>query len=175
VIIVTRASVPSRGGRRWSAILTTSYVRFVILLGLLPGIVFTSPMDAIGQPENRRLGVGIVVGGFSGVTAKYYFGSETAIRSADLHISLDISSDFAVMSHALFEASIPDSPLTFVAGLGGILESQKNEINVGASSAIGVFFVKHRFDVFMQAFPQVILSSEIDPQLRWSVGIRYYF
>jgi hypothetical protein len=170
----TRASVQSRGGHQQSTRLTTRSVRIVILLGILLGLVFASPADALGQPENRRLGVGIVVGGFSGVTAKYYFGLEKGVRSADLHVSLDISSDYAVMSHVLFEAAIPDSPLTFVAGLGGILASQKNEINVGASSAIGVFFVKHRFDVFMQAFPQVILTSEFDPQLRWSVGIRYY-
>jgi hypothetical protein len=121
------------------------------------------------------LGVGVVVGGFSGVSAKYYFGLEKGVRAADIHLSLDIGSDFSIMSHVLYERPIAGSPLIFVAGAGATVESKKDLTRWGGSGTIGVLFVKHRFDVFMQAFPQVIFSPEIDPRLRWSVGIRYFF
>jgi hypothetical protein len=143
------------------------------LLLLLSWTILFEPVTA--QPENRRLGVGVVVGGFSGLSAKYYFGLQKGVRAADIHLSLDIGSDFSIMSHVLFERPIAGSPLTFVAGAGATVENEKSDTRWGGSGTIGVLFVKHRFDVFMQAFPQVIFSPEIDPRLRWSVGIRYFF
>ncbi len=137
-------------------------------------LVLLIPHTAAAQPEDRRLGVGILVGGFSGLSAKYYFGPSKGIRSTDLHLSIDIGSEFSAMGHLLLERALPGSPLVFVTGVGVLFEHTKDESRTGASGTVGILFVKHRFDVFMQVFPQVIFVPDIDTLLRWSVGIRYY-
>ena len=77
-------------------------------------LVLLIPHTAAAQPEDRRLGVGILVGGFSGLSAKYYFGPSHGVHATDLHLSIDIGSEFSAMAHLLLERALQGSPLVFV-------------------------------------------------------------
>ena len=133
------------------------------------------PSQVLAQPEGKRLGIGVVVGGFSGASFKYHVATDGLVDAIDLHVSLEIGSDLATMGHVLHEQPLPDSPLTLLAGIGVVFEHRDDSAAYGSSGTLGFLFEKYRFDVFMQVFPQVIFGPDMDSRLRWSVGIRYFF
>lgn len=153
------------------------------LLLVVVATVATSTLETqsvFAQPEERRFGLGVTVGDFSGLAFIYHLdpilSPHTLPRMAaiDLNLAIEFRGDFTVMSHLLFGGRIPGSELLYFVGPGFVFGSRKNGALMGGSSSAGVLFMKRRFDVFMSLFPQIIINPGFRGRIEWAVGLRYY-
>jgi len=76
--------------------------------------------------------------------------------------------------HALTYKSIVDSPLKFFLGAGAVFGSERTRLFWGLSSSLGVYFEKHRFEVFMQITPRVLITLDLIGEFGSAAGLRYY-
>ncbi len=122
------------------------------------------------------VGVGVMAGDPTGLTAKYRFDATNAV---DLGIGLD---DFSVHADYLWHdwSLFPQSPQTRPAayyGFGAGLIDRKHDSILMARALAGVslFFTSQPFELFAELAPVLKLTGDSGLDLDAAVGVRYYF
>lgn len=91
----------------------------------------------------------------------------------------NLSDFFFLSGHALYERTIPDSPLGYYLGPGGIAGIQKEDSQsdfvIGVSGTFGVHFFVERYEVFLQVNPRFELLPGTEGHIGGGIGVRYYF
>ena len=161
----------------------TSLIKLSRLATLFIGAVllFAPPMQSVqAQPNAQRFGLGGTVGSTPGVTFKLYLEPDSARTTVAENYAIDVSIswlDNAVYLwsvHALTNRSLADSPLKLFLGPGAVFGSDHARLFFGLSSSLGVYFEKHRFEVFMQITPRILFAPDLKGEFGSAVGLRYY-
>lgn len=125
------------------------------------------------------LGLGIVAGDPTGITAKYWTSKNTALcgacgwsfrREGYLHIN----GDFVYHNFKLFPVEKGELPLYF--GLGGRL-ALKDDPEIGIRIPVGILYLFEDapFDAFFELSPYLNLYPRTDMFLSASLGGRFFF
>ena len=153
-------------------------MRYLIVAALLL-VVF--PQIAAAGSNKSGLGVGIIVGEPTGIDAKYWLGSDSALQGAvawstssnsNLHLHLD----YIVHKWNLIDVSSGSMPLYF--GIGGRIKFRENSgDDVGIRIPIGLsyMFSDDPFDLFLEVVPILDLSPDTDFGFNGAIGGRWFF
>ena len=120
-----------------------------------------------------------MVGKTAGATIKLYIRSTAGpppgenLTSVGLDLSIN-DQEYLWTAHAVIHRPISGSPLNLFLGPGAAFGSRNDELFFGPSSALGIFFDKHRFEVFMQVTPRIVVSPYLRGEFGSAVGLRYY-
>jgi hypothetical protein len=151
-------------------------------LHLMLAIVAVLAGTAAAQPGGAgKLGVGLMGGSPSGLSAKAWLSSNTALDAGlgwgswwdqgHLHVHADFLYHFKNLVPDLEFATLPP-----YVGLGGRL-GFFDDIRIGARVPIGItlLFKDYPFDLFLEVVPVVKLVPTIGGDWDSSAGFRYYF
>jgi len=145
----------------------------LILVALVPLLL---PIFAHGADGD--LGVGVILGEPTGLTAKLYLSSNDAV---DLAASWSFRSELIYL-HADYIRHFPKAlgrdlePLVLYAGIGGLVQLSNNPV-VGARFPVGInFFLDDApFEFFLELGPALLIVPETDFDFTGGIGVRYYF
>jgi hypothetical protein len=140
---------------------------------------------ALGTAEPSGLGLGIVVGEPTGLSAKAWLSDNSAVDAAAAwsvggrYQAVHVHADFLHHNFGLFEVAPGDLPLYY--GIGGRIKlagHEKNqEMRLGVRVPVGIsyLFDSSRFDLFLEVVP--LLDLVPSTRFGWNsgVGFRYYF
>ncbi len=135
---------------------------------------------SISFAQKSGYGFGVMIGEPTGISAKYWFDTETAV-SGGLAYSI-LSGNSKVSLHADYIYHLPgiidfkNEEIPFYYGFGFRLRT-------GGSSSLGVRgvtgFVWQRndypVDIFLEAAPVFLLLPETKLEVDFALGARYYF
>ncbi len=143
----------------------------VVLCGFLAW-----PVQAQRTTPPGRFGVGAQVGQPTGITAKYYFQPDIAV---DLLAAWGFDRSVFATLHASYEYAIPDSPLGFFLGpglhAGRLAPRDGPTARFGLSALAGLNYFTQRFEIILQARPNIELLPESHVRVGGAAGMRYYF
>jgi hypothetical protein len=134
---------------------------------------------SLNLSAHKGLGLGIVAGDPTGITAKYWTSKNTAICGAcgwsfrgEGYVHLN--GDFIYHNFKLFPVEKGELPLYF--GLGGRL-ALKDDPEIGIRIPVGIvyLFPDAPFDAFFELSPYLNLSPRTDMFLSASLGGRFFF
>lgn len=142
---------------------------------LVAGVLFVAGFsDARAQGTERHgdFGLGGQVGTPTGLTVKWYPRRTFAF---DVLARWNLEDFFNL--HGLREWSFDVSPLHVFLGPGVVLgrDEASDDPLTGLSGMLGANFFLERFEVHFQVTPRVLVSPDLDGELGWGVGLRYYF
>jgi hypothetical protein len=134
--------------------------------------------------QESGLGIGIMVGEPSGLSAKKWINSFNAIDagmgwSFSENGSLHLHADYLYHNYDLIKISGAKIPLYF--GIGGRFKFKGDENSVGNSIGVRVpvgvsyQFSNAPFDAFVEVVPILDLSPDTRMSFNSAIGIRYYF
>ncbi|MXW64250.1 MAG: hypothetical protein F4Y00_10550 [Bacteroidetes bacterium SB0662_bin_6] len=143
-------------------------------------IVFVLAMTGAGRAHAQqppgKTGIGVQFGQPGGVSVKLYRKPGFAYEGL---AAWNLSDFFFLSGHALYERTIPDSPLGYYLGPGGIAgiqqEDSQSDFVVGVSGTFGVHFFVERYEVFLQVNPRFELLPGTEGHIGGGIGVRYYF
>jgi hypothetical protein len=134
--------------------------------------------------QESGLGIGIMVGEPSGLSAKKWLNSNNAIDaglgwSFSENGSAHLHADYLYHNYDLIKVSDAKIPLYF--GIGGRFKFKNDEKSVGNSIGIRVpvglsYMVSSApFDIFAEIVPILDLSPDTRFSFNSALGVRYYF
>ena len=144
--------------------------------------LFTLSTALAAPAEEKRLGLGAILGEPTGLSANYLLGKNNAIDfSIGWNVSGDnnfnLHSDYLWYRHGLLKPSSGSMAVYF--GVGGRMELRENASdNYGARAPIGVsyrFADPQALEVFGEIVPILDLSPSTEFDINIGVGVRYYF
>lgn len=152
--------------------------RFLIAAVLLLIIV---PQMAVAGSNKSGFGAGIILGEPTGLDAKYWLSSDTAIQGAiawstSSNSSLHLTFDYIYHKWELIDVSAGSMPLYF--GVGGRIKFRDDaDDNIGIRVPIGLsyMFANDPFDIFVEVVPIMDLSPDTDFTLNAALGGRWFF
>lgn len=129
--------------------------------------------------QNKDFGLGIMIGEPTGISMKYWTGTQNAVdagiawsfkRKASLHIH----ADYLWHSFDLIPVSKGRLPLHF--GIGGRIKLQE-DADVGVRIPVGLTYIVSGFplDIFIEIVPILDLIPKTDFEFNAALGARYYF
>jgi len=131
--------------------------------------------------QSSGLGVGLILGSPSGLSAKMWTGQNTALDGAVAWALYPNSSGFihvhADMLYHPFEFNVKSGSLPFYFGFGGRL-GLSSTIRLGVRVPFGVAyaFADYPFDIFFEVVPIVdVLPQLFDLDMNAAIGFRYFF
>ncbi len=147
----------------------------------LSGTAGSAPAIIADAPSSDRLGIGLILGEPTGLSAKYFFTDQFALdgavgwsfhRETDLHLHADA----LWHTHDLFDISAGRGSLYY--GVGGRVKFRhRTEDRVGVRAPVGVSFKFDRAPVDL--FVEVAPVQDVAPSTRGSftagVGARFWF
>ncbi|MFZ1947286.1 MAG: DUF3996 domain-containing protein [bacterium] len=159
-------------------------VRRIVALGLLAlagGLVSLS--------QAGPLGVGVVLGEPTGLTAKQWLGRGHAVDAAAAWSFADATALHFQMDYLFHRPSPPEIEvpgLLFYFGVGGRIKlidedegrgkrDDGDRIGVRFPLGLDYLFAKSHLEVFMEIAPILDLAPESDFEINGGVGLRYYF
>ncbi len=156
-------------------------ILFMMLLG--SALVTAIPAIAAGN-----FGLGFVLGDPSGITAKYFLGSDHAIAAGvgdaaghGLYLNVDY------LKH--FRGLFPVPEMTFYLGGGGAFhhyhrdrhvrvwddEDEENRLETRMPFGINYVFKPVPIEAFLELVPALEIVPDVDFRMRAGLGARYYF
>lgn len=132
-------------------------------------------------PSSERLGIGLILGEPTGLSAKYYFTETVALDGAvgwsfhhetDLHLHADA----LWHTHDLFDASEGRGSLYY--GVGGRVKFRhRAEDRVGVRVPVGVSFKFDRapVDLFVEVAPVLDVAPSSRGSFTAGIGARFWF
>jgi len=150
--------------------------RKVICLAIL--MLFCLSVGGLqAQAQEKKLGLGIIVGEPTGVIAKYWTGNRTAF---DIAGSWSFSGENAFHLHADYLLhsfiKVETGKLAFYYGIGARLNLQ-DDARFGIKIPLGLSYMLPNapLDIFFEISPVMDLIPDTELKLLGFVGIRYYF
>lgn len=136
------------------------------------------PATALARPDG--VGLGLIVGDPTGVSAKFWLGPRSAIGSAlawssDDNEEIHLQVDYQRHDFGLFDVDRGSLPVYY--GIGGRLILDDNQDGLGVRIPVGLdyIFEGNRFDVFMEVAPVLELTPDSDVTAEAGFGARYFF
>ena len=139
-------------------------------------LVITGTGRTYAQQPAGKTGVGVQFGKPGGVSVKLYRKPGFAYEGL---AAWNLSDFFFLSGHALYERTIPDSPLGYYLGPGAAAGIQKKDSQsdfvIGVSGTFGVHFFVERYEIFLQVNPRFNLFPGTTGHIGGGIGVRYYF
>lgn len=145
-------------------------ITFVVLLTIL-GTMGVAAQD-------RGLGVGLILGEPTGLSAKLWLSGGTAVDAAAAWSfrdsgALHIHADY--LFHKFDLLDLPEGRLPFYVGLGGRIKLE-TETRIGVRLAVGAdyLFESVPLDVFLEIVPLLDLVPATEFGFNGAIGVRYF-
>jgi hypothetical protein len=155
----------------------SGYMNVKIVVVVLIVLISAKAMAA----EDNNLGLGVVLGEPTGITAKYLLSDDSAIDAgAGWETSGDdrihIYADYLLYINDLFDVGTGSLPLYFGAGIRFIsIEEDDDELGIRLPVGLEYVFPKLPIRVFGELVPVLDLTPDTEFDLDGGVGIRYSF
>jgi hypothetical protein len=135
---------------------------------------------AVFQPlqSQHKLGLGVYLGAPTGVTGKFILSNS---NSVDLTLAWRFNDALFLQGHYIFNLSelqrYGDGTFNLYAGPGLFFKaSSKKDDFIGASANLGVnFFLKKRYEFFIEISPKLGLIPGTDFDITGGIGFRFFF
>jgi len=131
------------------------------------------------QSQNKGFGLGIIVGEPTGVSFKYWTGSNSAFDGAIAWSfinggALHIHADYILHSFNLIR--IESGKLPFYYGIGGRIKFL-DDAGIGVRVPVGLTYIfdDTPIDIFLEIVPILDLTPKTDFKINAAIGGRYYF
>ena len=130
--------------------------------------------------QGRGFGLGIIVGEPTGISAKHWLSSATAVDFA-FAWSLEGDGSFTVhadyLKHTFRLIKVERGALPFYYGLGGRIKFDGNNDVLGVRIPLGLtyLFDNVTLDLFVEIVPVLQIFPETDFRLNGAIGVRYFF
>ena len=147
----------------------------LMVITILAVLVFTGNTFA----QDKKLGLGIIVGEPTGLSGKYWLSDTTAVDAAaawsfDGDNEVQIHADY--LWHKLDLITISNHQVPLYYGLGGRIKFA-DDTKVGLRIPVGLTWMipKTHIDVFGEVAPIMDLAPDTDFHLNAAIGARFYF
>lgn len=157
-------------------------VRFFVLALVLAGTALMVPGSAVAAGDNTRgFGLGLMAGEPSGLSAKLWTGSRTAL---DLGLAWSLSKDSGAAVHLDYLWHVHDMTKTgkgimpFYYGLGlrfRARDDQDGDFGVRIPLGLNYLFARSAFDVFIEVVPVLDFVPDQKFSANLAIGGRYFF
>jgi hypothetical protein len=152
--------------------------RLLIVAVLLLIVV---PQFAAAGSNKSGFGLGIIVGEPTGIDAKYWLGSDSALQGAvawstSSNSSLHLHLDYIVHKWNIIDVSSGSMPLYF--GVGGRVkfrDDEDDDIGIRVPIGLSYMFANDPFDLFLEIVPILDLSPDTDFGFNAAIGGRWFF
>lgn len=153
-------------------------MRHVSLIVLFAAVASLVPSAAGAEGP---FGLGIILGEPTGISAKAWMGSETAIDAAaawsftgdpSFHIHLDY------LVHFFSRLDVDRGTLPLYVGIGGRVKFKDNADDlIGVRIPLGAsyLFADAPIDIFLEVVPLMDLAPKTKFRLNAAIGFRYFF
>lgn len=129
---------------------------------------------------DEKLGVGLLLGSHSGISANYKFEEN---KSIDFLGSYDFGDNQEYYFHSTYlfrhPKSIDFDTISFgwYGGLGAKIESDDNDFNMGARVALGLNYELETkpIEIFTEVAATMNVIQNTDTDVNVALGARYYF
>lgn len=137
-----------------------------------------------GAYAQRELGVGVIVGEPTGLSAKYWLDNEQAIAGAAAWSfsgtdSFHLHADYLVHRFDLIDTPEESGETALYYGVGARLKEKgrHDRTTLGVRIPVGVthLFANAPFDVFGEIVPVLDVAPDVGVKLNAAVGLRFYF
>ena len=129
--------------------------------------------------QDRGTGVGIIIGEPTGISAKHWLSSTTAIDGAIAWSFVDegafhIHADYLLHSFHLIR--IEEGKLPFYYGIGGRLKTS-GDARLGVRVPLGLAYIFQTtpIDIFLEIVPILDIIPQTDFRINAALGARYFF
>ncbi|MDD5773601.1 MAG: DUF3996 domain-containing protein [bacterium] len=136
--------------------------------------------------QNKKFGLGIIIGEPTGVSGKFWTGPRTAIDGAiawstGTHSDIDLHFDYLMHDFSVLNTN--ERNIILYYGIGtrfkfiNTSNNNNNDTKVGIRIPLGItyLFPTAPFDIFAEIVPLLDLVPNSDFELDAGLGIRYYF
>ena len=129
-----------------------------------------------------KLGLGLIVGEPTGLSAKYWLNDTLALDGAvgwstRDHTDLYLHSD--VLWHNFNLIPVPRGSLPVYFGVGGLVrfrdDNRDNDVGIRAPVGVSYMFDNAPVDVFAEIAPAIDVAPSVRGEITGGVGIRYWF
>ena len=149
----------------------------ILIIFFLVILIFNSNIYAKSNSKKKPdypWGIGLVLGGISGVSVKYW---QDVKRAYVFSLGAPIGSGIGIQADYLFhlrpferEPSVP----VYIGG-GVFVESNKLNTTLGAKGTVGISYIfKEPFDVFVELSPKMVVLPEPGFDVSLAMGGRIY-
>jgi len=132
------------------------------------------------QAQESGFGLGIILGEPTGLTAKKWLSTDTALDFAAAwsfggEDSITLHADF--LQHKFNLIKIESGSLPVYYGIGGRLKFDKNDTRLAARIPIGLnyHFEGAVLDIFVEVVPRLELVPSTEFDIGAALGVRYFF
>ncbi|MDI6848599.1 MAG: hypothetical protein QME69_02265 [Candidatus Saccharicenans sp.] len=143
-------------------------------------VLFLVLMLAVpGEAQQKKFGLGIILGEPTGIIAKYWTSKTTAFDVAGSwsfagEDSLHLHADYLIHSFNVFKTDKGQLPLYY--GIGARLSLQdKTRFGIRIPVGLSYMFEKTPIDIFVEIGPVMDVIPETKLQVLGFIGFRYYF
>ncbi len=138
------------------------------ILLIMPSVTFAS--------EAGSIGVGIILGDPTGISAKYWIDKTNAIDAAVGFDRFSVHADYLFHFWNVFPQT-GGGEFGAYAGPGLVFKDKKHDNMVGVRFALGAVYELNQYPVefFAELVPVFELSPDTDLNLDGGIGIRYFF
>jgi hypothetical protein len=141
---------------------------------IAPATVSSQPRTGVLPQPRTGLGLGVMLGQPSGISAIMWLGGGNAIDAVAAWSFLGGGSLYLHADYQFHAAA--DRPLTFYTGLGGFVQfADDPEIGFRVPLGISYLFEQAPFDIFAEIGPSMALIPETRFLLNGGIGFRIYF
>ena len=140
-------------------------------------------ISAISSAQDKGIGLGVIVGEPTGISAKIWTTGWTALqfglawRSGDLFFGTRVRMSGDYLWHS-FESIRSTEQFPVFYGVGGeIASGGRNQAWLGIRGVAGITWLARKapIDVFIQVTPVMILIPSTEFEMGGGIGIRYFF
>ena len=151
-------------------------MKFTIIASILLMLFITN----VSSAQSNGFGLGIIVGQPTGISAKYWTSSSTALDfglgySFENNSRMHLHADYLFHSKDLFNTS---ENIALYYGPGARLKLvDKDDSRLGFRFDVGLVWVPRNspIDVFLEIAPLLDIIPETDFSFTGGIGVRYFF
>jgi hypothetical protein len=152
----------------------------VLILSLLFVFGFQPTLYAAQNARTGQLGLGLILGAPTGISAKYWLDNTHAVDAALGLGGPSIHADYLWHRWDGVPQPEPQSGrLAIYWGLGARVEDEDKkkdiELAIRAVGGITYDFSRYPADLFLEVVPALVLSPDSDLEVDVGLGVRYYF
>ncbi|MCX7876110.1 MAG: hypothetical protein N2321_08100 [Melioribacteraceae bacterium] len=137
--------------------------------------MFTTQINS----QEKGIGIGIIIGEPTGISAKYWLDNNAALDFGLAYSlfhtksSFSLHTDYVIHNYSIIKSEFK---IPVYYGIGGRIRSYSEKIYLGARGVAGVLYIDKNLpiDAFIEIAPVFNLLPETSLHLDLSIGVRYY-